>query len=106
MSCLGGVAEFSVQVDGVAPLEYQWQFKGVDIPGATESNVVVDKVTPADVGVYRCRVSDGCDLSTFSQDAVLTVDNAEFSVHPQGDSLCVGDIATMLLGATGRYWPY
>ena len=49
----GGRARFEVEARGSEPLSYQWQFQGVDIPGATSSQLELVGVTSEASGAYR-----------------------------------------------------
>ncbi len=71
----GETAIFSVTASGSAPLMYQWQRNGVDIPGATNALYVTPALTQADSGaVYDCVVSNSIGS--------VTTDNAALSVLP------------------------
>lgn len=63
---------FAVQTTWIAGMDYQWQFEGVDLPGATNAVLVLPNVQPADSGVYACRVSNKLGAVT-SSNATLTV---------------------------------
>ena len=64
---------FSVVASGTAPLAYQWQKNGVDVPGATGVIYYTLPVTPADNGSsIRCVVTNAFGSAT-SGTAVLTV---------------------------------
>jgi glucose/arabinose dehydrogenase len=69
----GTAVTFSVRASGQAPLRYQWQRNGVNIPGATAQDYTLASAALSDNGArFRARVSN--DLgSVFSSDAVLTV---------------------------------
>lgn len=57
-SPVGGIATFSsegVALDGV---QYQWQTAGVNIPGATNSSLVLTNVQTTNVGNYQVILSD------------------------------------------------
>lgn len=68
----GGVANFTVTATGTAPLSYQWQFHGTNLPGATATNLLLGGVTPAQAGPYRVNVSNAAG-ATNSATATLTV---------------------------------
>ena len=66
-------ATFSVSVYSEnPPVTYQWQFKGVDIQGATGPTLVVNNARDVDDGTYRVVITDGAGPIT-SQAARLTV---------------------------------
>jgi len=53
-------------------LTYQWEKDAVAIGGATMSAYVINGITPAQAGVYRCLVGSACGNTT-SNEAILTV---------------------------------
>lgn len=68
----GTDVSFSVTAVGTPPLNYQWQFAGVNLPGQTNSTLNLSNVTPANAGDYT--VSAGNDAgSVTSAKATLTV---------------------------------
>jgi hypothetical protein len=69
----GGFAVFRALARGSAPLRYQWQRNGVDLPGATATILIVDPARNEDNGAsYRVRASNDVG-ATNSQAATLTV---------------------------------
>jgi glucose/arabinose dehydrogenase len=71
----GATATFTVTASGTAPLSYQWQKNGVDIPTATTASYTTLPTVLADTGsTYRCRVTNSAG-STTSNAATLTVLN-------------------------------
>src|SRR6185436_1802208 len=48
----GGAATFTVTATGSAPLQYQWRFQGVDVPGATQSSLALLNAQPSQAGGY------------------------------------------------------
>lgn len=68
----GSPAGFSVSALGAAPLEYQWQFNGSNIAGATASAYTIPTAQLADAGSYAVVVSNYAGSVT-SAPAVLTV---------------------------------
>lgn len=53
-------------------ISFQWLKNGVEIPGATNYQYVIDSVVPADSGYYSCRISNVCNVAT-SDEAFLKV---------------------------------
>lgn len=69
----GQTATFSVTAAGTAPLAYQWQEDGVNIPGATGPAYTTPPLTEADDGsLFRCRISNAAGSVT-TRDALLRV---------------------------------
>ncbi|RME92917.1 MAG: hypothetical protein D6766_09180, partial [Verrucomicrobia bacterium] len=68
----GANALFSVAVESAAPVTYQWQRDGADLPGATSALLALREVGPADAGLYRVIVSNPAGSVT-SAEARLTV---------------------------------
>ena len=69
---LGHGASFAVSVIGTPPFQYQWQFNGADIPGATNVTYTIPAVTASDAGNYAAMISNSAE-SVRSDDAALTV---------------------------------
>jgi|GEM_PF-307023 len=63
---LGGSATFNVVATGTAPLGYQWQKNGTDIPGATSASYTVTGVQAADFTTYRVVVTNSAGSATSS----------------------------------------
>jgi hypothetical protein len=68
----GSTALFSAQAKGGQPLAYQWQFNGTNLPGATNTVLVLPDVQPAAAGPYSVTVSNPVGTQA-SSNAVLTV---------------------------------
>jgi hypothetical protein len=68
----GASATFSVVASGVGTLRYQWQFNGVDIPGATGATFTTNNAQLVNEGDYRVLITD--DIATGASAVVrLTV---------------------------------
>jgi hypothetical protein len=57
--CPGDIITFSISAGGNNPL-YQWQKDGININGATTSDLFFNPVTPGDAGLYTCVISNTC----------------------------------------------
>jgi hypothetical protein len=53
----GGMIYFASRGEPVGEVRYQWQFQGVDLPGATNSRLVLPNVQARDEGAYRVVVT-------------------------------------------------
>jgi alpha-tubulin suppressor-like RCC1 family protein len=63
---------FNAAASGEAPLSYQWQLNGTNLPGATSNNYTNLAVTTNDVGAYQLVVTNGIGAVTSSV-AMLTI---------------------------------
>jgi hypothetical protein len=68
----GANVQFITTAVGAAPLQYQWLRNGVDLPGATSPTLSLNNVSPADLGVYRLRVSNSVGVA-LSDGALLAI---------------------------------
>jgi hypothetical protein len=69
---LGSTATFFVSAAGTAPLAYQWQKDGTNLPGATASSCAVGNAGLADTGIFNVIVANYAG-SAVSSNATLTV---------------------------------
>lgn len=77
----GSSAAFSVNAVGGPSLSYQWSFNGEPIPGATNTQFMLDAVQVSDAGSYSVTVSNPVDSIT-SEAAILTVDTNVIEILP------------------------
>jgi alpha-tubulin suppressor-like RCC1 family protein len=68
----GTTATFSVVAQGTAPLNYQWQFNGVNLDRATNSLLTLEKIRRINAGPYQVVVTNAWGSVT-SSIATLTV---------------------------------
>lgn len=117
--CEGQNAFFEVRATGFN-LGYQWQKDGVDISdggnisGTTTSVLVINNVTFADRGVYRCHVTGDCN-NILTNTASLTVNLLPAAAGAVSGSqlICQGAVRVLyvvpaIANATGYAWtlPY
>jgi hypothetical protein len=67
----GSIASFSVAASGSTTFEYQWQFNGTNIAGATNATFAITNVMQAHLGSYRVTVKNAAG-STDSASATLS----------------------------------
>jgi len=68
----GATVRFSLDVQGASPLTYRWHFEGADLPGATDSALVLNNVQVTQSGAYSVTVSNAYGVFT-SPEANLSV---------------------------------
>ncbi len=95
----GATATFSTQASGTAPLQYQWQHDGTDIPGSTGATLTIGKATLGDLGKYRVVVSNAAG-TVASADATLAFGFAVESLSPS-NVLAGSGAFTVAVGGTG-----
>jgi len=99
--CAGGRVEFSVGATGIA-LTYQWRKDGIDVPGATDSILVLEGVTAEKSGSYVAIVTGGlCDAT--SSTAFLTVQKPPtITEQPTDVAVCLGQPGTLSIAVEGE----
>ena len=68
----GGIASFTLGVDGTAPFTFQWRTNGVAIAGATNQTLVITNVSSANAATYTVAVTNVAG-GIISAGAALTV---------------------------------
>lgn len=103
----GSNATFTVLALGY-PLNYQWQFNGLDIVGATNQTLTLNGVTGAQVGLYSVTVGNDLGQVTSSQ-ALLDVVSGGGSVSSvavfgaEANNPAWNEDVRQKLGATGLF---
>lgn len=105
----GQAVTLSVTAAGSGTLAYQWVKDGVDIPGATASNLTVASVTLSDSAAYSCKVTSSLNgtlasatsragrLAVVTDLPVITAQPADLTVKA-GDPAAFSVVATNALG--------
>jgi uncharacterized repeat protein (TIGR01451 family) len=95
---VGANVQLTTTAVGTAPLQYQWQRNGVDLPSATNPTLTLAAVGNADAGVYRLRVSNRVG-SALSDPATLFISGPPV-VSPLGNVTIDEDTDTGLIAFT------
>ncbi len=69
---VGPALQFTCAASGTAPLAFQWQFNGTNLPGATDSTLLLNPVTLDQTGLYRVLVTNLLGSAT-SSNALLSI---------------------------------
>ena len=88
----GDNTTFAVSAAG-ARLNYQWQFNGTNLPGATNTSLTLATLTTNQAGIYSALVSDPY-LTLASSNALLAVTPLSIPTPPTSRSAYVGDSTT------------
>ncbi len=101
---VGQSVQFAVTAAGSAPLSYQWQRNGQNIPLATSASFTLGNVQVADAGDYRVVVGNASGAVT-SQVAKLVVNvpvvAPAITSQPQGVTVNVGQSVQFAITVTG-----
>lgn len=98
----GDIATFSVVAQGTGPLQYQWLFNGLPLPGAVEPVLTLTNVQLDQSGLYAVRVCDEAGGCLTSSNALLTVlVRPVIVVFPSNVAVRVGETARFFVEATG-----
>jgi hypothetical protein len=97
----GNPAVFTVAVDGTAPLYYSWQCNGTNLPGATNSFLLLPAAQPEDAEAYSVIVSNATG-QVLSSNATLTVlGSPVITTQPASQTVNAGSDITLNVAASG-----
>jgi hypothetical protein len=85
---------FNISALGNGPLNYQWNFNGQTLPGATNEVLTLINATAAQAGIYFVNVTDNIG-TTNSNLATLTLHTASASTQVAANLTAVTGLATM-----------
>ncbi len=81
--CAGRPVVLAVTVSSLDPLTYQWWKDGAELPGETESQLVLLELGWDDTGAYEVAVSNGCE-TIFSDAAQVEVYSIQGDITGDG----------------------
>jgi hypothetical protein len=98
----GSAITFNASVMGSQPLNYQWQFNGTNLAGATNAMLTLTNLPVTVAGSYRCLVSNALG-SVITSDAALIVTRQplRFDVSPNSPQITNGSLHLRLLNLAG-----
>lgn len=97
----GGTATFNVAATAQNPLNYQWQFNGANINGATNTSLVLTNLQYAGAGVY-CVVISNAFSGVASSNATLAVSQPAAQLVSTGPTRTNGAFGLSISGLTGH----
>ncbi len=99
----GTTATLSAQAIGSLPLSYQWQFNGVNIPGATDATLNLTNISTRAGGNYSVWVTNALGAAQ-SPEATLTVHRTTlyFRSLPGVPALTDGNFHCEIAGLSGH----
>jgi len=103
----GTTANFSVTVNGTAPLIYQWQKGGVNltdagnISGSATASLTLTGVAQADAANYRCIITNAAGAVTSSVASLTVIDPPVITVQPVSLTRSAGTTANFSVTVTG-----
>jgi alpha-tubulin suppressor-like RCC1 family protein len=98
----GSAITLNASVMGSQPLNYQWQFNGTNLAGATNAMLTLTNLPVTVAGSYRCLVSNALG-SVITSNAALTVTRQplRFDVSPNSPQITNGSLHLRLLNLAG-----
>ncbi len=108
--CKDDMIKISVNVTGTVQA-YQWQIDNnndgifTDIAGANSKDFIIDAVTNADTGAYRCVVLSYCNNISYTTSAVgfnkVWDSHVVFTTNPKPFVICEGEDVLLTVNAVG-----
>ncbi len=100
----GGTANLSVTVNSSVPVQFQWQFNGTNISGATNSILTISNIQYAQAGTYSIAI-DNTLVLTNSSASVAVVPVAAWGDNTYGQTYIPPTLSNVLaIAAGGNHW--
>ena len=101
-SILAGTSTtLSVAATGTAPLSYQWRKNGINIPGATNTVLVLSNVSAGDAGFYAAVASNAWGSETSAAANLIVLTPPVITSQPAGASIAAGRPVAFSVVASG-----
>jgi Leucine-rich repeat (LRR) protein/alpha-tubulin suppressor-like RCC1 family protein len=97
----GNSASFQVLAGGMEPLQYQWRFKGTDLPRATNATLLLTGVQGAQQGAYDVTVRNQVSLAVSLPASLTVLSPPSLTGQPVSTNVLPGSDVTLTVTATG-----
>ena len=101
LATVGKRVQFSVQAAGPNPLRYQWQFNSANVPGATNSTLIVTNVQWSDEGNYTVAVYNAAGAARAATARLIVLRHPLIVEQPHSQSVTGGVTVTFRTVAEG-----
>jgi alpha-tubulin suppressor-like RCC1 family protein len=101
--CPGDSVTISVVATGSTPISYQWQQGGASVAGDTFATVHFAAISPANAGIYVCKINGACGAVVASRPCTLAVNTPATISAQSATSIirCQNDSVTFSVTASG-----
>ncbi len=96
----GGMAAFSVEATGSAPLSYQWQKDSLSIPGANGPELVIGAVGAQHVGGYAVVITNEVGTVRSQTASLNLIPTPALTAQPQSVTVAQGDAAFLQVASS------
>ncbi len=101
---IGSRVILSGLVQGSRPMAYQWFRDAVAIPGGTNSDLVLNRVSRADGGAYSLRATNAMGVATSQSIPVIPVPVALWGRNVDWESELTPALSNVVAASAGRYF--
>lgn len=88
---------------GSQPLFYQWRFNGLDLPGATNATLILDRLHPDQAGYYYLIVSNAFGVASSLKVTVTGLQVAAWGQNSDGQTSVPPGLVGVVSVAGGQY---
>jgi alpha-tubulin suppressor-like RCC1 family protein len=99
----GSTAMFSVDATGFYPIGFQWQFNGTNLPGATNSVLVLTNANSGEVGTYSVTVSNLYGSVTSTNVTLSVSPVAAWGDNSSGETAIPTSLTNAIMISAGYY---
>jgi hypothetical protein len=97
---------FSAATIGIGPMDYQWQFQGTNVPGATGENLAIANAQLMNEGEYRVIAANAYGAVTSAPARLRILINPSVVIRPLNQSVVAGGEATFSFMIAGHPPPF